>query len=121
MGAHHLADLLTRLRNGQRRSSKSTKVLATEDNRRFLGLLLREGYIRRWVDGGEHLTVYLTMEVYRYTLVSRPGNPLHVSLRTLWASTNSLGTGVLSTDRGLMTAQEAMRAGVGGVYLCHRL
>jgi small subunit ribosomal protein S8 len=50
--------------------------------------------------------------------VSKPGRRIYAKKDNLPKVLGGLGTAVISTSRGLMTAREAQRLGVGGEVIC---
>jgi small subunit ribosomal protein S8 len=51
--------------------------------------------------------------------ISRPGRRVYFGRRDVPDVLAGLGTSILTTSRGLMTGQEARKAGVGGEVLCN--
>jgi small subunit ribosomal protein S8 len=50
--------------------------------------------------------------------ISKPGRRIYAKKDALPKVLGGLGTAVISTSRGLMTAREAQRLGVGGEVVC---
>jgi small subunit ribosomal protein S8 len=123
-----VADLLTRIRNGQR--AKKSSVLAPGSNIRenVLNVLTREGYIR----GFERYNIRTGIDEIKIELkyyegepvireinrVSRPGCRVYSKIKDLPKVYNGLGISILSTPRGVMSDNEAREANVGGEVLC---
>ncbi len=123
-----LADLLTRIRNGQRNNSGTVLAPASRLRRGVLEVLKREGYIRgysehevregisefeielKYYDGAPVIT-----EIAR---VSTPGRRVYSKVKDLPRVYGGLGISILSTPRGLMSDHEAREANVGGEILC---
>ena len=51
--------------------------------------------------------------------VSRPGRRVYFGRDDVPKVMGGLGTSILTTSRGVMTGQEAVKAGVGGEVLCN--
>ena len=51
--------------------------------------------------------------------VSTPGLRQYVGIDNMPRVRNNLGIAILTTSKGLMTAREASRQGVGGEVLCY--
>ena len=123
-----VADLLTRIRNGQR--AKKNTVIAPASNIRenVLGVLAREGYIRgferynirRGIDEIKIELKYFEGEpvIREINRISRPGCRVYSKIRDLPKVYNGLGISILSTPRGVMSDAEARKANVGGEVLC---
>ena len=123
-----VADLLTRIRNGQQAKKESVTAPASNMRENVLGVLEREGYIR----GFERYNVRTGIEEIKIELkyydgepvireinrVSRPGCRVYSKIKDLPKVYNGLGIAILSTPRGVMSDAEAREANVGGEILC---
>ena len=123
-----VADLLTRIRNGQRAKKNSVTAPASNLRASVLGVLEREGFIR----GFERYNVRTGIDEIRIELkyfdgepvireinrISRPGCRVYSKIRDLPRVYNGLGISILSTPRGVMSDAEAREANVGGEVLC---
>ncbi len=123
-----VADLLTRIRNGQRAKKDTVTAPASNLRANVLGVLEREGYIR----GFERYNVRTGIDEIKIELkyydgepvireinrVSRPGCRVYSKIKDLPKVYNGLGIAILSTPRGVMSDAEAREANVGGEVLC---
>ena len=123
-----VADLLTRIRNGQRAKKNSVTAPASNLRVNVLGVLEREGFIR----GFERYNVRTGIDEIRIELkyfegkpviqeinrISRPGCRVYSKIKDLPKVYNGLGISILSTPRGVMSDAEAREANVGGEVLC---
>ena len=123
-----VADLLTRIRNGQRAKKNSVTAPASNLRANVLGVLEREGFIR----GFERYNVRTGIDEIKIELkyfdgepvireinrISRPGCRVYSKIRALPRIYNGLGISILSTPRGVMSDAEAREANVGGEVLC---
>ena len=123
-----VADLLTRIRNGQQAKKESVTAPASNMRENVLGVLEREGYIR----GFERYNVRTGIDEIKIELkyydgkpvireinrVSRPGCRVYSKIKDLPKVYNGLGIAILSTPRGVMSDAEAREANVGGEILC---
>ena len=112
-----LADLLVSLRNARKANAPYRVVRSSRMNEKVLSLLEREGFLSRVIEqeGGRGFKVVLGESKRKYSLLSRPGHREHASLESLVATyQGTLGTLVLSTHRGVVTGQQALKMGVGG-------
>ncbi len=124
-----IADLLTRIRNGCKAKMKKVDVPASRLKREVVRILEEHRFIRKSVEIKDNkqgvLRIYL-----RYTKndepvikgirrVSRPGLRQYVGKEKIQRMRFSMGTTILSTSRGLMTHDEAMKEGIGGEALCY--
>ncbi len=123
-----LADMLTRIRNGQR--ARKTAVLSPASKLRgaVLDVLKREGYIRGYeaaeTDTGKPaFSIELKYHEGRPVIaelrrVSKPGRRVYSGIKDLPRHYGGLGISVLSTPRGVLSDIEARKQNVGGEVLC---
>jgi small subunit ribosomal protein S8 len=122
-----IADLLTRIRNGQlRRLSK----IASPNSRlrvRLLDVLQEEGFIRGYTQveqaGRKVLEIELKYHegapvIRELTRVSAPGRRVYSSAKDLKPHRQGLGVSILSTPKGVMSDTHAREQNVGGEVLC---
>ena len=109
-----VADLLTRIRNGQRANKDSVVAPGSRIRENVLGVLVREGYIR----GFERYNIEGQPVIREINRISRPGCRVYSKIRDLPRVYNGLGISILSTPRGIMSDSEAREANVGGEVLC---
>jgi len=123
-----VADLLTRIRNGQRAGKATISTPASGLRENLLRVLEREGYIRGFErvqvrEGIEEINIELKYNegspvINKIERVSKPGRRVYAKIKDLQKVYNGLGISILSTPRGLMSDQEARQANVGGEVLC---
>ncbi len=124
-----VADLLTRIRNGQRAKKSSIQTPASKLRANVLDVLKREGYIRDYSQGNirkgiDEITIELKYfdgepVIREISRVSSPGCRVYSKIKDLPRIYNGLGIAILSTPRGVMSDAEARAANVGGEVLCH--
>jgi small subunit ribosomal protein S8 len=124
-----VADLLTRIRNGQSAKKSSISTPASKLRANVLEVLKREGYIRDYSIGNIRTGIdEITIELKYYdgepvikeiNRVSSPGCRVYSKIKDLPRIYNGLGIAILSTPRGVMSDAEARAANVGGEVLCH--
>lgn len=123
-----VADLLTRIRNGQRANKATITTPASKLRENLLTVLEREGYIRGFErysvrDGIDELKVELKYNegepvITKIERISKPGRRVYAKIADLQKVYNGLGISILSTPRGVMSDAEARTANVGGEVLC---
>jgi len=123
-----IADMLTRIRNGQQARKESIQSPASKIRANVLEVLQREGYIRGFSreeirPGVAELKIelkYVDGEpvIREISRVSKPGRRIYSKLVDLPRVYNGLGISILSTPRGVMSDGEARAAKVGGEVLC---
>ncbi len=124
-----VADLLTRIRNGQRAGKSSISTPASNLRANLLDVLKREGFIRDFKrdnvrTGIDEITIELKYfdgepVIKEINRVSRPGCRVYSKIKELPRVYNGLGISILSTPHGVMSDAEARVANVGGEVLCH--
>jgi len=123
-----IADLLTRIRNGQSISLESVSMPSSRQKEAVAQVLQDEGYIDGFsvedLDGNKRqLTVSLKYfegkpvidEIRR---VSRPGLRVYRGKDDLPSILGGLGMAIVSTSEGVMSDREARKKGCGGEVLC---
>jgi small subunit ribosomal protein S8 len=123
-----LADMLTRIRNGQRARQAVVAAPASNFRANVLDVLKREGYIRGFTQeqvrtGVAQLKIelkYVDGEpvIREISRVSKPGRRVYSKIGDLPRVYNGLGISILSTPRGVLSDNEARTAKVGGEVLC---
>lgn len=123
-----LSDMLTRVRNGQ--NARLTSVSCQYSNllAGVLEVLKNEGFIRDWHTQEENNKKSIEVELKYFdgdpvirtlSRVSKPGRRTYSSVNDLEPYHNGLGVAILSTDRGVISDNEARIHKVGGEVLCH--
>jgi small subunit ribosomal protein S8 len=123
-----IADLLTRIRNGQQRGKITIVMPSSKQKVAIANLLKDEGYIAdATVEAkGAKSELVIKLKYYRgkpviemLKRVSRPGLRIYRSkdeLPKVWAG---LGIAIVSTSKGLMTDRAARQAGHGGEIIAY--
>lgn len=121
-----LADLLTRIRNGQAARHRSVSMPSSKLKAAVCGVLRDEGYIGRFsVTEGAKPTLTLALKYHngapaieQLDRVSRPGLRVYRACREIPRVRGGLGVALVSTPRGILTDRAARSSGVGGEVLC---
>lgn len=120
-----LSDMFSRIRNGYSARHLKVKVKKSKISLGVLDLLYREGYIRGYKFLKEepynievllkyHLDTSVIKGIQR---VSRPGKRIYSSASNLKLVHNGLGTLIVSTSLGILSAKEAQLLNIGGEVL----
>jgi small subunit ribosomal protein S8 len=124
-----VADMLTRIRNANMVRHDRVDIPASRLKEEVVRILQEEGYIKsykyledrkqgilrislKYSDGKERVILGIKR-------ISRPGRRAYVGKAELPRVLNGLGTAIISTSRGIMTASQCRRAGVGGEVICY--
>ena len=122
-----IADLLTRIRNGQASGKVTVTLPSSKQKLAIASLLKSEGYIADVQESGDVKEVLeITLKYYEgkpvvemIQRVSRPGLRIYKKCRDLPRIMNGLGIAVISTSKGLMTDRAARKDGLGGEVICY--
>jgi small subunit ribosomal protein S8 len=122
-----IADMLTRIRNGQTAEKPSVSMPASKLKASIARVLKDEGYIDDYAvreqDGKPTLDIALKYYagrpvIERIERVSKPGLRIYRGAREIPQVMNGLGIAIVSTSKGVMTDRKARATGVGGEVLC---
>ncbi len=123
-----IADMLTRIRNGQTARKIKVEIPASKLKTDLARILKAQGYITNYRVASEDtksvIKVYLKYNadhspvITRIQRVSKPGRRVYTDSKSIPRVIGGMGINILTTSQGLMTGREARRAGVGGEILC---
>ena len=123
-----IADMITRIRNGQRAQKNLVNTPASNVRGAILEVLKSEGYIRGYAKsksetGKPCFEVELKYSegkpvIIEIQRISRPGRRVYSGAGDLPRIYNGLGISIISTPRGVMSDVEARKQNVGGEVLC---
>lgn len=123
-----IADLLTRIRNATLVRHDRTDVPASKMKLEIAKILKQEGFIRtfKMLEEGPQGTIRLYLKyaddgepaIHGLRRISKPGRRVYRSVGDLPRVRNGLGVAVISTNRGVLTDEQARGLQVGGEVLC---
>ena len=122
-----IADMLTRIRNGQSAGKKSVKLPSSKLKIAIAKVLKDEGYIADYdiVTSGSHTQMTIDLKYHqgvpvieKVKRVSRPGLRIYKSKDELPKVLAGLGIAIVSTSNGVMTDRAARAIGHGGEVIC---
>ena len=123
-----IADMLTRIRNGQRAGKVSVSMPSSKLKSSIAQVLKDEGYISEFSIENEGQKAVMNIDLKYYDgqpvieslkRVSRPGLRIYKANDELPKVQNGLGVAIVSTSRGVMSDRAARAAGEGGEVLCY--
>ncbi len=123
-----IADMLTRIRNGQAANKSSVRMPASKKKLAIAKVLKDEGYITDFaevdLDGKPGLEVALKYFQGEPVIdfvkrVSRPGLRIYKNRNELPKVRGGLGIAIVSTSKGVMTDREARKQGHGGEVIAY--
>lgn len=123
-----IADLLTRIRNGQAAHATQVELPASKVKLAILQVFKDEGYIEgfRLVEESSKKPKVLVELKYhngkgvinKVARASRPGLRLYFEAAKIPKILGGFGVGVVSTSKGVMSDAKARSVGIGGELLC---
>lgn len=121
-----IADMLTRIRNGQSASKAEVAMPASNTKQSIAKVLKDEGYIGDYsVSEGAKAEMSVSLKYFdgkpvieNIQRMSRPGLRVYKNKDELPKVLNGLGIVIISTSKGMMTDRAARAAGIGGELIC---
>ncbi|MCG5499454.1 30S ribosomal protein S8 [Ectothiorhodospira lacustris] len=122
-----VADLLTRIRNGQRAAKTEISLPSSKLKVAIANVLKDEGYVADVVVNEQDKKPVMTVKLKYFQgqpvietirRVSRPGLRIYRSKDELPKVIGGLGVAIVSTSKGVMTDRQARAQGQGGEVLC---
>ena len=122
-----IADMLTRIRNGQSAGKKSVKLPSSKLKVAIAKVLKDEGYVSdfKTETNGSNTEMTIDLKYYRgvpviekVKRISRPGLRVYKSKDELPKVLAGLGIAIVSTSNGVMTDRSARAIGHGGEVIC---
>jgi len=123
-----IADMLTRIRNGQMSGHASVVMPSSQVKVAVAKVLESEGYVSSYSvsdnSGKSELAVDLKYfegkpVIEMIKRVSRPGLRVYKNKNELPKVIGGLGVAVVSTSKGIMSDRDARKAGIGGEIMCY--
>jgi len=122
-----IADMLTRIRNGQSAGKKNVKLPSSKLKVAIVKVLKAEGYVTDFSTetNGSHTEMTIDLKYYqgvpvidKVKRISRPGLRIYKSKDELPKVQAGLGIAIVSTSNGVMTDRAARAIGHGGEVIC---
>jgi small subunit ribosomal protein S8 len=126
-----IADMLTRIRNGLLVNMTTVQVPLSKIKVEIARILKEEGFIEDFSIGDEKPfpMLHITLKYHgarrerkpvitNIQRVSKPGRRVYRGRKDLPRPMSGIGVAIMTTPKGVMTAQQARRLGLGGEVLC---
>ncbi len=124
----NIADMLTRIRNGQKSKLVNISLPCSKIKCAILNVLKKEGYIKEYIIVKNDSISYIEIDL-KYSVngkpairkidkVSKPGRRVYSSIDKLKGYYNSMGIYILSTSGGILSDREAHNQKIGGEVIC---
>jgi len=123
-----IADMLTRIRNGQRAGKVSVSMPSSKLKSAIAQVLKDEGYIADYAvqDNAGKAQMNVDLKYYEgqpvidsLKRVSRPGLRIYKASDEIPKVQGGIGVAIVSTSKGVMSDRAARAAGEGGEVLCY--
>ena len=120
-----IADMLTRIRNGNTAKHDTVDVPASIMKKAIADILTNEAYIKGYevIEDGVKSTMRITLKygadknekvITGIKRISKPGLRVFAGKDELPKVLGGLGVAIISTSKGIMTDKEARKLGIGG-------
>jgi len=129
MSTDAVADMLTRVRNASQARHPRVGLPASHLTTEIARVLKEEGYIAEYAVAADEQGPRLEIQFKPRTLrgrtlagirrVSKPGLRVYARKTEIPRVLGGLGICILSTSHGVMSGQQAVKAGLGGEVLCY--
>lgn len=118
-----IADLLTRIRNGQMARKEVVNIPYSRLKKEMLEVLVAKGFLQAVKEQKDTSARSLNVELdisknLTFTRISKPGQRIYAKKGTTGRVLNGYGIALLSTSQGILSGEDAMKSGVGGEVLC---
>lgn len=122
-----IADMLTRIRNGQKARKVSVSMPSSTAKVAVAKVLQDEGYITGYSTEADGVKSELSVELKYFEgaavienvqRVSKPGLRIYRGTEDLPKVLGGLGVAIISTSAGVMSDRQARKQGIGGEILC---
>ena len=123
-----IADLLTRIRNGQQAKLEVVSVPASKMKIGIVHLLKEEGYLRAYkcIRDNKQGVIKVALKyddegkavINTLDRISKPSLRRYVATDAIPFVKNGFGIAILSTSKGLMTDRQARVENLGGELIC---
>ena len=123
-----VADSITRVRNAAMRKLDVTTLMHSKLVEAVMVVFQNKGYIESFnvVEKGNKKFIKVVLKyddngnsvVTEVKKISKPGRRVYKGIRDMKLFKNGYGTVVVSTSKGVLSNEDAHKAGVGGELLC---
>ncbi len=124
-----IADMLTRIRNGNNAKHDSVDIPASNMKKQLAQILLDEGFIKGFdvIEDGKQGIIRVDIKygnqnekvISGIKRISKPGLRVYVKNDQVPKVLGGLGIAILSTSNGIMTDKGARKESIGGEVICY--
>ena len=123
-----IADMLTRIRNANTAKHDTVDIPSSKIKVAIADILVDEGYIAKYdiIDEGSYKTMRVTLKygadknekiITGIKRISKPGLRVYAGKEEIPSVLGGLGIAILSTNKGILTDEQARKEQVGGEVL----
>lgn len=121
-----VGDFLIRIKNAYLAHKTSVELPYSKEVLAIGKILEKKGYIGRVLESGEKVKRIKAELVYKdrkpalsdVKIISRPSVHIYKKKTEMSSTRGGFGLTILSTSKGIMSGDQAKRAGVGGEIIC---
>ena len=124
-----IADMLTRIRNGNNAKHDSVDIPASNIKKEVAQILLDEGFIKGFdmIEDKKQGIIRVELKYGQHNekvisgikRISKPGLRVYVKSDEVPRVLGGLGIAILSTSKGIKTDKDAREEGIGGEVICY--
>ena len=124
-----IADMLTRIRNGNNAKHDTVDIPASNIKIEIAQILVDEGFVKGFdvIEDGKQGVIRIELKygqnnekvISGIKRISKPGLRVYVKKDEIPRVLGGLGIAILSTSKGIKTDKEARREGIGGEVVCY--
>ncbi|MFA5523678.1 MAG: 30S ribosomal protein S8 [Tissierellales bacterium] len=124
-----IADMLTRIRNGNNAKHETVDIPASNMKKSLAKILLEEGFIKGYdvIEDAKQGILRVQLKygkenekiISGLKRISKPGLRVYVKSDEIPRVLGGLGIAVLSTSKGIITDKTARKESVGGEVICY--
>ena len=124
-----IADMLTRIRNGNNAKHNSVNVPASNIKKEISEILQKEGYIKNYefIEDNKQGIIKIDFKygqnnervISGIKRISKPGLRVYVNSDEIPRVLGGLGIAIISTSKGILTDKEARKQHIGGEVICY--
>ena len=124
-----IADMLTRIRNGNNARHSSVEIPASKMKKNLVQILLDEGFIEGYnvIEDDKQGIITVDLKygknnekvISGLKRISKPGLRVYARSNEIPKVLGGLGIAIISTSKGVVTDKVARKEGIGGEVLCY--
>jgi len=117
-----IADMLNRIKNAQAINKQIVVFPYSKLKFNLAKLMIKYGYLKEAIKSNQEHLIKVSLAdkpIKKIEKISKPGCRIYIKAKDIKHNKNQQGIRVLTTSKGLMTANQAKKKGLGGEHLCN--